>query len=719
MDMTTNEKNTPGRSDEAWSVCEENLPKMDERAVPVLFTLGNGLIEVNGSGPLDPPGSGWTLHGRVYGEGAPQIYYFPPPESSARSPEFKTDRDCMRHVTPSLVVLPNGFATQLRFAGRRVQRPLSTRRRLDMRRGLLESHCEVVLPEGELEVHSMRAVVPDDQNLLVERLEITSDRPGLLEVTLLADATRLSGYDKYELRRHCEGQVLGDDTVTWSCEAEGTGDRAAVALTARGPAAAEARADANGAGLTFRVTLEAGKSALFERFVSVAASWMHADPGKAARAAVASAAAKGAGAHLSTTERVWGSFWQEHDIVIEGPLDDQQAVRFALFQLRCATPPTPALSFGAKFLSGEGYRDCVFWDTDIFIIPYFTRCQPEIARRHGVFRQHGLAAAKERARQQGFAGARYPWEALPDGREGLGPWVILSLTQVHVVCDVAWCIMDYYRWTKDDSFMHAEGADILAETARFWVSRVEKTGRGYELLNVCGPDECHEVVNNSIYTNLLARENLRAAAQWNPDAPERAAWLDIAGKLVVATPNAAGLLEQFDGFFSLPDSLHLERVPGHYHGYQMLKQADVLMLPLVLPGYLTSEQVAVNYRYYEPRTWHWSSLSEAAHSQVAAQVGLAEDAYRMFRNNMLTDLADRQKSAHCGLHAGALGMVPRNVIEGFAGLQLEGDKPVAIPQLPAAWKSVTFRFSFAGKRYQCRVESARNGQTVEPEPEES
>jgi trehalose/maltose hydrolase-like predicted phosphorylase len=86
---------------------------------------------------------------------------------------------------------------------------------------------------------------------------------------------------------------------------------------------------------------------------------------------------------------------------------------------------------------------------------------------------------------------------------------------------------------------------------------------------------------------------------------------------------------------------------------------------------------------------------------------------------MLTDLADRQKSAHCGLHAGALGMVPRNVIEGFAGLQLEGDKPVAIPQLPAAWKSVTFRFSFAGKRYQCRVEAARNGQTVEPEPEES
>jgi trehalose/maltose hydrolase-like predicted phosphorylase len=692
---------------------------MDERAVPVLFTLGNGLIEVNGSGPLDPPGSGWTLHGRVYGEAPPQIYYFPPPESSARSPEFKTDRACMRHVTPSLVVLPNGFATHLRFAGRRVQRPLSTRRRLDMRHGLLEGRCEVVLPEGELEVRSMRAVVPGDQNILVERLEITSDRPGLLEVTLLADATRLSGYDKYELRRHCEGKVLGDDIVTWSCEAEGTGDRAAVALTARGPAAAEARADAHGAGLTFRVTLEVGKPALFERFVSVAASWMHADPGQAARAAVASAVAQGLGAHFAATERAWDAFWREHDIVIEGPADDQQAVRFALFQLRCATPSTPALSFGAKFLSGEGYRDCVFWDTDIFIIPYFTRCQPDVARRHGVFRHRALPAARERARELGFAGARYPWESLPDGREALGPWIILSLTQVHVVCDVAWSVMDYYRWTKDESFMREAGAEILAETARFWASRVTKTDRGYELLQVCGPDECHEEVNNNIYTNLLARENLRAAATWNPTDPDRVRWMDIAARLHMSPPNAEGLMEQCDDFFKLLAFNRRDQVPVNHADYQLLKQADVLMLPLVLPGFLTAEQVAANYRFYEPRTLHWSSLSEAAHSQVAARIGLTEEAYRMFRNNMLTDLADRQKSAHCGLHAGALGMVPRNVIEGFAGLQLEGDKPVAIPQLPAAWKSVTFRFSFAGKRYQCRVEASRNGQAVEPEPEES
>ncbi len=703
--------------DDAWAIREEGLPDMDERAVPVLFTLGNGLIEVNGSGPLDPPGSGWTLHGRVYGEGAPQIYYFPPPESSARSPEFKTDRACMRNITPSLVVLPNCFALQIRFAGRRVQRPLSTHRRLDMHHGRLESRCEVVLPEGELEIRSMRVVVPDDRNLLVERLEITSDRPGLLEITLLADALRLSGYNKYELRRHREGKVVADDLVTWSCEGEGTRDRAAVALTARGPGESEARADEHGMGLTFRVSLEAGKPVVFERFCSVAAAWLHADPAQKACEIVRQAATRGCDFFFTETERSWAAFWDNHDIVIEGPQDDQQAVRYALFQLRCATPPTPALSFGAKFLSGEGYRDCVFWDTDIFIIPYFTRCQPEIARRHGVFRHRGLEAAKERARQQGFSGARYPWEALPDGREGLGPWVILSLTQVHVVCDVAWSVMDYYRWTKDEAFMCAEGADILAETARFWVSRVEKTSRGYELLNVCGPDECHEVVNNSIYTNLLARENLREAAHWNPTAPDRAAWLDIAGKLVVATPSTAGLLEQFDGFFSLPDSLHLERVPGHYHGYQMLKQADVLMLPLVLPGFLSSDQVAVNYRYYEPRTWHWSSLSEAAHSQVAAQVGLSEDAYRMFRNNMLTDLADRQKSAHCGLHAGALGMVPRNVIEGFAGLQLEGDRPVAAPRLPAAWKSVSFRFFHAGRRYRCKVDSGSNGRKVEPELE--
>jgi trehalose/maltose hydrolase-like predicted phosphorylase len=710
------DKGQTGKDDDAsWRIDESSLPKMDEKALPVLFTLGNGLLEVSGAGPLDPPGSGWTLHGRVYGEGAPQIYYFPPPESSARSKDFPSDRDCMRHVTPSLVVLPNCFGLSLRFAGRRVQRPLSTRRVLNMRLGRLESRCEVVLPEGQLELLSLRAVVPDEQNILVERLEITSDRSGLLEVTLFADALRLSGYDKYELRRNRVGRTVKNDLVTWSCEAEGTGDRAALALTARGPASPEAWADANGAGLTFHVSIEAGKPVVFERFCCLAAGWMHAEPEKKTCEMVSRAATTGVEHFFKETECSWTSFWQDNDIEIDGPLDDQQAVRFALFQLRCATPPNPDLSFGAKFLSGEGYRDCVFWDTDIFIIPYFTRCQPEIARRHVLFRHRALPAAKERARELGFAGARYPWEALPDGREALGPWVILSLTQVHVVCDVAWSVMDYYKWTKDDAFMKAEGAEILAETARFWVSRVEKTGRGFELLGVCGPDECHEIVNNSIYTNLLARENLRGAAEWNPGAADRDTWLQIADNLYLGAPDANGLLEQFDGFFSLPDSLHLERVPGNYHGYQMLKQADVLMLPMLLPGFLNAEQVAANYRYYEPRTWHWSSLSEAAHAQIAASVGLSEEAYRMFRNNMLTDLADRQKSAHCGLHAGAIGMVPRNVIEGFAGLHIEGDRPIAVPHLPSAWKSVSFNFSRSGRRYRCRVYSSDNGKRLEPE----
>jgi trehalose/maltose hydrolase-like predicted phosphorylase len=506
--------------------------------------------------------------------------------------------------------------------------------------------------------------------------------------------------------------VVSDELVTWSCEAEGTGDRATLALSARGPVPSTAEADENGAGLVFRVSVSPNQPVVFERYVCVTAAWWHTDPERV----VAGAMAKGLDKLLTETEQNWESFWRENDIVIDGPADDQQGVRYALFQLRCATPPTPALSFGAKFLSGEGYRDCVFWDTDIFVMPYFTRCQPEVARRHGLFRHRGLPAARARARELEFVGARYPWEALPDGREGLGPWVILSLTQVHVVADVAWSVMDYYRWTKDETFMRGEGAEILAETARFWVSRIEKTARGYELLRVCGPDECHEEVNNSIYTNLLARENLRAAVEWNPVAPERVHWLEIAERLYVATPNADGLMEQCDGFFKLKEFHRGDEVPFHHANYQLLKQADVLMLPMVMPGLLTAEQVAANYRYYEPQTLHWSSLSEAAHSFVAARVGLTEEAYRMFRNNLFTDLADRQKSARCGLHAGALGMVPRNVIEGFAGLQLDGDQSVAVPRLPAEWKSVTFQFSHCGQRYQCKVEASDNGNKVEPKP---
>lgn len=704
----------------AWVIDESSLAPMDFEARAVVFTLGNGLIEVNGSSPLDPPGCGWSLHGRVYAEASPQSYYYPPSGSSARSKDFPTDRDCMRHVTPIMVLLPNCFGLRLRFNGRRVQRPLSSNRRLLMHDGLLQSTCDVVIPEGELTVRSVRAVFPDDRNIVLERIEITSDRDGELEAEFVVDALRvagdrMTGDNLYEVRRKLSGHVVGPDTVSWSCEGEGTGDRAAVAMTARGPGAAGSWADPHGAGVSFRVPMAAGKPMVFERYSVITAEWMHRDYVARAVEAAGLAAAEGMDALMNGTVCAWRNFWRDQDIVIDGPVNDQQGVRYALFQLRCATPPTHLLSFGAKFLSGEGYRDCAFWDTDVFIIPYFTRCQPEVARRHGLFRHHGLAAARAIAKEQGYAGARYPWEALPDGYEALGPWVVLSLTQVHVVCDVAWSILDYYRWTRDDSFMRAEGAEVLAETARFWVSRVEKTSRGYELLGVCGPDECHEEVNNNVYTNLLARENLRAAATWNPSAPERARWMEIADGMHIPAPRADGLLEQCDGFFDLADSIGLERVPGDYHDRQMCKQADVLMLPLVMPGFLTAEQILANYDYYEPRTWHWSSLSEAAHAQVAARVGHDEEAYRMFKNNMLTDLADRQKSARRGLHAAALGMVPRNVMEGFAGLRLDGEEPVLEPRLPALWNALTFHFCYAGRRYRARVSRTDNGKVIKPE----
>lgn len=705
----------------SWMIDESTLGPMDFEARAVVFTLGNGLVELNGSGLLDPPGCGWSLHGRVYAEASPQSYYFPPPGSSARAEDFPTDRDCMRHTTPILLLLPNMFGLRVRFAGRRVQRPLSTHRRLKMREGVLESVCEVVVPEGELTVKSARAVLQDERNVVVERIEITSDRDGLLEVDLVIDALRLAGDrmtgdNLYEVRRQREGRVTGKDRVVWSCEGEGTGDRASVAMTAHGEGLTDAWADDSGAGLRFAVSLKAGQPAVFERYTCIAAEWMHTDHASRATELAVAAASEGAESLFAGVAGSWREYWSEQDMVIEGCEADQRAVRYALFQLRCATPLTHELSFGSKFLSGEGYRDCVFWDTDVFIIPYFTRCRPAVARRHGLFRHHGLSAARAIAKAQGFDGARYPWEALPDGEEALGPWVVLSRTQVHVVADVAWSVLDYHRWTGDDDFMRTEGAEILTSTARFWVSRVTQTGRGYEVHGVCGPDEAHEEVNNNVYTNLLVRENLRAAAEWNPDDPQRGEWLTIADALFIPAPSADGLLEAWEGFFDLEDSIGVERIPGNNRNRQMCKQADVLMLPLVMPGFLTPEQVATNYAYYEPRTWHWSSLSEAAHAQVAARIGHTEEAYRMFQNNLMTDLADRQKSARRGLHAAAIGMVPRNVMEGFAGLRLEGGQPVLEPRLPAVWSAVSFNFQFKGKRYRARVEPADNNTTVIPEP---
>ena len=234
----------------------------------------------------------------------------------------------------------------------------------------------------------------------------------------------------------------------------------------------------------------------------------------------------GYSALLSKHRARWDELWERCDVEIEGDEVAQRAVRFNLYHLLIAAPyHTDRASIPAKALSGFGYRGHVFWDTDVFILPFFAFTLPEVARSLLLYRYHTLPAARERAVQVGCEGAMYAWESADDGREVTPKWVPSETggpvhircgdLEPHISADVTYAVWLYWKATGDDVFIRDYGAEIVLSTAAFWASRVEynpKQGR-YEIRNVMGPDEYHEQVDNNAFTNAMAQWNIQFALE--------------------------------------------------------------------------------------------------------------------------------------------------------------------------------------------------------------
>lgn len=697
-----------------WNIEESALPAQSAAAQNMVFALSNGAFGVTGITPFAARGTPGSYLGGVHAQVQSYVNGIPAYGSLHRDSEnYPDDAAIFRMTDYTFPMGPQFFALRLRLNGHTVRVPLATTRALDLRHGVLSTRSHVVMPDGgELRLTTRRFVSLADLHLCAERIEIEAVQPGSVELTLEVDATTqtLNGHDFWNAR---SAQSLQPDLVRWVAHTGGTNHTVAVCLGGRGPTApGEAEASTMRLGMTYRFDLRAGEKAAVERLVSVATSLLDNHPEQAAQEACSRAMRDGFDACLARHQACWEEFWKENDIRIDGPADEQQALRYCLFHLRSAAPPSPAYSIGPNFLCGGRYRALTFWDTDVFVVPYYIKSQPDLARRHMLYRSRTLEAAREFSKEKGTKGARYPWQAMADGREALVPWNIYAPNQVHITADVAWAVADYYRWTGDEEYMRGAGAEILAETARYWMSRMTRTERGLEIRKVCGPDETHPRVDNSAYTNILARENLRLAARFNPQAPEaeRNAWLQAVDALYIPPLNQEGVLEQCDGFFRLPEA---PKGAGCCDGdaYQSVKQADVIMLPVMLPGLLTPKQVAANYGYYEPRTTHESSLSFGIHAIVAARLGRMDEAHRQFLRTVFIDLRNEHKNTEKGLHAACTALAPRVVMEGFAGLRIEDGRPVVTPHLPESWKSVEFTFSFHGQRLRCRLTQADNGKT--------
>jgi trehalose/maltose hydrolase-like predicted phosphorylase len=516
-------------------------------------------------------------------------------------------------------------------------------------------------------------------------------------------------------------------------------------------ATAMVRGAAGGIAVAAReIVTGSGETRRLERVVAVRASSRRVPAEAAARSLLAEAAEAGFERLLAEQRSAWASRWADADIRIEGDPDMQRAVRFALFELMAHAPDRGEAGIGARGVTGSKYRGHVFWDTDVFVLPFLAATRPPAARAILEYRVRRLEAARAAASDSGFAGAWIPWESAADGRDVTPDWitgadglpvhVLTGRHELHIVSDVAWAAATYADWTGDRTFASGPGAELLAETARFWASRFARAADGSAHLSaVIGPDEYHNLIADNAFTNVMARWNLRRAAAWRdttadrpgcggagrhgagfiaPDTAERESWLGLAARIVDGFDRTSGLYEQFRGFFELEPVKIVELATRPLSGEvflgrdrvastQCVKQPDVLMMFHLVPDELEPGALAANLDFYDPRTSFGSSLGPGIHAALMARAGRPEDALAALRLAALIDLDDTRSQSAEGLHIATMGSLWQAIVLGFAGLRPAGDQLTIDPHLPAEWRALEVPFRLRGRRIRVRQEHDR------------
>lgn len=436
----------------------------------------------------------------------------------------------------------------------------------------------------------------------------------------------------------------------------------------------------------------------------------------------------------------WGQYWRRLDITVESANEfDQLALRFALYHLNIMVKRDDnRVGIGAKGMSGEGYKGHSFWDTEIFILPHFTLTDPKTARTLLEYRYKGLYGARRKAKEYGYEGAMYPWESawIDDGEvtplhgaadvvTGKPIPILTGMIEHHISADIAFAVWQYFTATGDEDFMERYGNEIILETARFWCSRVAfDEGRGkYVIDDVIGPDEYKEHVDNNAYTNYLAAYNLELAIRvmdllksgsGRGLAPDLDSLyrdcLRVRDRLYLPEPNDDGIVEQFEGYsqlrhIDLAKYKQASRVGTIYEEYnmeqinelQVSKQADLVMLLFLLDDLFSKEIKEKNYRFYETRTLHDSSLSKSTHSVLAQDLGDEDTAYALFEGACRVDLGQEMHSSDLGIHSAAMGGIWQCAVYGFGGVRIVGDELHIAPSLPRAWERLRFSVVWRGQ----------------------
>jgi alpha,alpha-trehalose phosphorylase len=737
-----------------WRLVERSYNPDAVEQTETLFALSNGYLGVRGSFDEGEPSYRPATLLNGFHETWPIIY----PELAYG---FAT-------TGQTIVPVPDGTTIRLSIDEDPINCQTSEvhefERTLDMRRGVLERSVVYQLSDGRrFRVHSTRFVSLAQRHLAGIRYEITAlDEPGHLvvgsELTTSHVRDGETGTDPRQSRNLTPETLQADverntgSRVIRTYRTTNSGLAVAAGIHHQFDPAivthAHTRMDPGRAQVIFHIAAEPGQPVTITK-------WLAYHYGKAEPMELADrveltldhALTLGYAAALADHERHVTSFWDRSELVWEGGIQAQQALHFSLFSLMQASLRAEGHGVPAKGLTGTGYEGHYFWDTEAYLLPFLTHTSPEVARSLLMHRIRMLPDARRRAREVGCAGALFPWRTI-NGEEASANYEA-GTAQYHIDADIAYALDQYAHVAGDTELMFRHGVELLVETARMWADLgffSDRHGGNFVIHKVTGPDEYSTVVDNNLYTNVMAAHNLSAAADWvdrlqansalnyrhlvertRLGPAEPATWRRAADRMYIPYDQQAAVHLQDDHFLDQAPwdfaGTPADRYPLllHYHPlviyrHQVIKQTDVVFATVLLPERFTAEERRRIFEYYDPLTTGDSSLSECIQAIAAADVGKYRSAEEYLIDAVALDIADTAGNLRDGVHVASAGGTWMAVVYGFARYRWRtGD---FAPMLPTRARRLHIPLQIQGSRLDLDITedkvtySLRSGQPL-------
>lgn len=554
------------------------------------------------------------------------------------------------------------------------------RQSLDVRTGTLTTEVTWTSTAGRT-VDLRYDVTPDrvHRHAAMVRLRLVPHFTGPVTVTDLLDG---------QAAEMVTSQGTGHEKTTqWvKLSSVGLGMTATVASTVVPPKGASvkpaATTDSVSAGQDVSFRVKSGQSYTVTKAVGVAVNADSTDPFSTAVAASKDEASLGYDRMRTGSDAAWAALWRS-DIVVSGDARLQRQVRSAFFALLASVRDDTPWAPSPGGLSSDGYNGHVFWDSETWMYPSLLATEPAIAAQSLQYRVDRLQAAYRYAADTGWSGARYPWESAFSGGEDTPTWANTGLFEIHVSADVSLAMWQYWLATGDRTWLATKGWPVLKGIADFWVSRASRNSDGsYSINTVIPPDEYVEQVDDSVYTNVAARDALRFATRaaglvGRPASPR---WAAVADKLRVLFDGTLGIHPEYQGY------------PG-----DAVKQADVTLLAYPWENPQPAAVTKADLDYYVPRTDPGGpSMTDAIHSVLSSQLDLPGcPAFTFTRRSVdpfMRPPYDQFSEARTGgaftFTTGAGGFL-QEFLYGYTGFRWRGDGLRLDPSLPPQLTGVT------------------------------